>query len=171
MQKSPRYEVHTKYGWFSLDEGSYQDYLAGKLWITWPPDKQAAQNTTQTIPANISDKAIALREKFNKEGVLNYVQSFPDYKPPVLPFRDHMRSIGIDEMNLSVRASNGLRRAGIDTLGKLDNTLKAERGLWGIRNIGAKSVKEITRAFIEECYRLLTPYEKAVFCNELLVDK
>ena len=40
MQKSPRYEVQTKYGWFSLDERSYQDYLAGKLWITWPPEDQ-----------------------------------------------------------------------------------------------------------------------------------
>ena len=26
-----KYEVHTYWGWFRLDEGAYQDYLAGKL--------------------------------------------------------------------------------------------------------------------------------------------
>ena len=35
MRKGPRYEVHTKYGWFSLDEGAYwQSFL----------DSRTAQN-------------------------------------------------------------------------------------------------------------------------------
>ena len=55
MQKGPRYEVHTKYGWFSLDEGAYQDYLAGKLWITWPPEKGQEKPKTDHVPKNVSD--------------------------------------------------------------------------------------------------------------------
>ena len=31
MGNGPRYKVQTRYGWFSLDEGSYRDYLSGKL--------------------------------------------------------------------------------------------------------------------------------------------
>lgn len=33
MRNGARYVVTTHWGTFSLDEGSYQDYLAGKLWI------------------------------------------------------------------------------------------------------------------------------------------
>ena len=31
MNQNCKYEVHTYWGWFRLDEGAYQDYLAGKL--------------------------------------------------------------------------------------------------------------------------------------------
>ena len=33
MKNGARYVVTTHWGTFSLDEGSYQDYLAGRLWI------------------------------------------------------------------------------------------------------------------------------------------
>ena len=39
------FEVHTYWGWFRLDRGAYEDYVAGKLWITWVPGKRQAQVT------------------------------------------------------------------------------------------------------------------------------
>ena len=81
-----------------------------------------------------------------------------------------MYDIGIDELNLSVRASNGLMRAGIDTLGKLNEMMKTDRGIAGIRNLGAKSVKEIGRAFLCMAYSMLSPYEKAQYWQRL-IDK
>ena len=47
MKNGARYVVTTHWGTFSLDEGAYQDYLAGKLWICWTPGKSTQpQNTT-----------------------------------------------------------------------------------------------------------------------------
>ena len=39
MNKGARYTVRTRYGVFSLDEASYRDYLAGRHWITWLPQR------------------------------------------------------------------------------------------------------------------------------------
>ena len=73
MRKGPRYEVHTKYGWFSLDEGAYQDYLAGKLWITWPPEKGEEKPKVDHVPQNISEQALVLRDAANSKGVFEAV--------------------------------------------------------------------------------------------------
>ena len=79
-----------------------------------------------------------------------------------------MSNVPIDEMNLSVRSSNGLMRAGASTFGKLRDILERERGLRGIRNLGEKSEKEISIAFISACYQQLTATEKAVFWQQIL---
>ena len=59
MRNGARYVVTTHWGTFSLDEGAYQDYLAGKLWISWTPGKQeiTQQNRDMHLPANITDRA------------------------------------------------------------------------------------------------------------------
>ena len=43
-----------------------------------------------------------------------------------------------------------------------------ETGLRGVRNLGAKSEKEITIAFISACYQQLNSTEKAVFWQKVL---
>jgi len=52
-----------------------------------------------------------------------------------------MLSILIDDVDLSVRAYNGLRRAGIHTLGDIANLTEDE--LRAIRNIGGRTLSEI----------------------------
>ena len=74
-------------------------------------------------------------------------------------------------MSLSVRASNGLMRAGADTLEKLYGLMKKENGLAGVRNLGVKSIREITEAFLAVTYSMLTVYEKLLFWQELLDKK
>ena len=53
------YEVRTHWGWFRLDRGAYEDYLTGKLWITWIPGKpkeQAAEQQKEDIlTPNVTD--------------------------------------------------------------------------------------------------------------------
>ena len=63
MKNGARYVVTTHWGTFSLDEGSYQDYLAGKLWICWTPGKQEQPQSTATgyVPPNVTERAISLR--------------------------------------------------------------------------------------------------------------
>ena len=52
-----------------------------------------------------------------------------------------LKSVGIDEMDLSVRAYNCLRRAGIDTLADLQKMTQED--LMKVRNLGRKGLEEI----------------------------
>ena len=168
MQKRPRYEVQTKYGWFSLDEGAYQDYLAGKLWITWPPENKQVKPKAEYVPMHVSEEAVRLREAANKLGVYQTVEAEYRGHMPLIPYTSRMAEYTIDELNLSVRSSNGLMRAGLNTYGKLYAALSQEDGLFKVRNLGIKSEREIRMAFIEECYLQMIPYEKAEYWQKFL---
>ncbi len=168
MKNGARYVVTTHWGTFSLDEGSYQDYLAGKLWICWAPGKPDQQQAlTGHIPVNVTDRAIALRDLADKIGIIGTLQKLGIHETTV-PYTTRLAELGIDEMNLTVRSSNGLKRANIHTFSQLYDRMQTENGLINIRNIGQKSLKEIKRLFFTECYARLLPYEKAHYWQEIL---
>ena len=162
MKKGPRYVVTTHWGTFSLDEGAYQDYLAGKLWISWTPGKPdgVKQVADTLLPANITDRAIALREQADKLGILTVLRQMGIHEA-VVPYSHRLDNLSIDEMSLTVRSSNGLKRAKAGTFGRLKDLLAMENGIMSVRNLGQKSAKEIKQLFFEECYTRLLPYEKA----------
>lgn len=168
MKNGARYVVTTHWGTFSLDEGSYQDYLAGKLWICWTPGKPEQQQVVSDyVPVNVTDRALSLREQADRIGLFGTLQKLGVHEATV-PYSDRLSELSIDEMNLTVRSSNGLKRANIHTFGKLIERLEEENGLINIRNIGQKSIKEIKRLFFEECYSRLLAYEKAAYWQSLL---
>lgn len=168
MKNGARYVVTTHWGTFSLDEGSYQDYLAGKLWICWTPGKPEQQVIpTNRLPVNITDKAVKLRDQADSIGVLELLRKMHRHNA-IVPYSNRLAELNIDEMSLTVRSSNGLKRAGIHTFGQLKERMGEENGLINIRNIGQKSLKEIQQLFIEECYSRLLSYEKAQYWQEIL---
>ena len=167
MQKKQRYEVHTKYGWFSLDEGAYRDYLAGKLWIDWPPDKPETPLKTEPVPPRTSRKALELRDAADEQGVF---AACAPARPPV-PDPGRMAGWSTGELELSARSSNCLMRAGLTTFGALADCLRQSGGLFRIRNLGAKSEQEIRRTFIETCYANMLPYEKAAYWQQFVEEQ
>ena len=169
MKNGARYVVTTHWGTFSLDEGAYQDYLAGKLWICWTPGQtqQPQQNVNGYVPPNVTDRAVSLREQADKTGVIAMLHQLGMHEAPV-PYSSLLADLSIDEMNLTVRSSNGLKRANIHTFRALKDILAIENGLLNIRNIGLKSIKEIKKMFFEECYSRLLTYEKAQYWQEVL---
>ena len=169
MKNGARYVVTTHWGTFSLDEGAYQDYLAGKLWICWTPGKPTqSQNTTSSyIPPNVTDRAVSLRDQADKAGVLATLRQLGIHDA-LVPYSSRLADLSIDEMNLTVRSSNGLKRANAGTFGRLRDLLAMENGILSVRNLGLKSAKEIKRLFFEECYSRLLPYEKAQYWQEIL---
>ena len=60
---------------------------------------------------------------------------------------DPKLAMSIEEMDLSVRSNNCLRRAGINTVGDLIN--KSEEDLKKVRNLGTKSLDEIMKKLKE----------------------
>ena len=169
MKNGARYVVTTHWGTFSLDEGSYQDYLAGKLWICWTPGKHEQKQPAANgyVPANVTERAISLRDQSDRIGILATLQKLGIYEA-IVPYSTRLSDLSIDEMNLTVRSSNGLKRANIHTFSSLKDVLATENGLSNIRNIGIKSIKEIKQFFFEECYTRLLPYEKAQYWQEVL---
>ncbi len=167
-----QYEVKTRWGWFRLDEGAYRDYLAGKLWIGWGRAGTSGETAAAPpLPASASEEAIALRELAGKQGVYALLQERFPGSSVAIPYRRRMAEISIEEMNLSVRSSNGLRRAGAHTFGGLWALLEEEKGLRSVRNLGVKSETEIRRSFLAACYTQLSPAEKARFWQQLLQSR
>lgn len=169
MRNGARYVVTTHWGTFSLDEGSYQDYLAGNHWICWTPGKpkQIQLVSNGCIPPNVTDRAIALREQADRIGVLATLHQLGVHDV-LVPYSTRLSDLSIDEMNLTVRSSNGLKRANAGTFGRLKDLLAMENGILSVRNLGQKSAKEIKQLFFEECYTRLFPYEKAYYWQEIL---
>ena len=73
----------------------------------------------------------------------------------------------IDELNLSVRSQNALKRAGILTLDALIDELNAGN-LKGIRNLGRKSYSEIQTKILVYGYEQLNYKEKVKFFDEII---
>ena len=172
MTGETMYEITTQWGKFKLDERSYQDYLDGRSWLCTAFDpmkpKHSQQTRVEVCPHNVSQRALELRDAAAKTSVGETIQrNFPDSAVKI-PYRSRMAETGIDELSLSVRASNGLMRAGVSTLGKLNDTMRSESGISGIRNLGVKSVKEISRAFLVFAYSQLSPAEKAEYWQRMI---
>ena len=168
MKNGARYVVTTHWGTFSLDEASYQDYLAGNLWICWTPGKpQQKQTVSGYMPPNVTDRALALRDQADKSGVLSTLHQLGVHDA-LVPYSSRLVDLSIDEMNLTVRSSNGLKRANAGTFGRLRDLLAMENGIMSVRNLGQKSAKEIKQLFFEECYARLLPYEKAHYWQAVI---
>ena len=55
--------------------------------------------------------------------------------------RDRLMEMPIDELDLSVRSFNCLKRAGINTVRELTN--KTDEDMMKVRNLGKKSLEEV----------------------------
>lgn len=69
-------------------------------------------------------------------------------------YAKHGLQAGIENLDLSVRAFNALKRSGVNTLDDLLHISVAD--LWQMRNVGAKSTKEIMEAISSpELYHMI----------------
>ena len=103
-----------------------------------------------------------LKEAAEKNGAYYVLQSNFPGKTISFPYYGRMSELSVDELNLSVRSSNALKRCGALTAGRVAE-LMARDGLRTVRNLGAKSEKEIVRSFFTLCYGNMTAEEKAKF--------
>ena len=79
-------------------------------------------------------------------------------KPAHSAIPDELSNKPVDQLNLSVRTMNCLRRGGIVTVGDL--SAKTERDLLTLRNFGQKSLNEIKDKLIEIGLSLALPQEE-----------
>ena len=166
------YVVKTHWGTFRLDARSYKDYLEGRSWISYMPGKRQAEKAESEVPPGIPEEVSELALKFRffaaKKDVYNKCrQAFPVIRP-VIPYKERMRQLSIDEMPLMTRSANCLMRAGAHNFGRVNDILELEQGLKAIRNLGAVSEEDILHCFVNACYARLTDAEKARFWQEMI---
>lgn len=84
-----------------------------------------------------------------------------------IPISEKDMDTDITELNLSVRAFNGLKRRGVSTIRDLVNII--ENGeLHCVRNLGRLSVSQIKTIVLDYCYSQLTDYEKLSFFQKMI---
>lgn len=122
-----------KYGVLRL-AGACDEYLFKK-------DREEAQ---RPVLEDLKAHRDALVEEFRRTGVLTDEMTVEFGEPKFHSLSDPRKfdDMPVEDLDLSVRSTNCLRRNGIDTVGKLLSKTKDEL-LWHVRNLGKRSLREI----------------------------
>ena len=80
-----------------------------------------------------------------------------------------MRETPIETLDLSVRAYHSLKRAELHTIGDIADAFAAGRDLKGIRNCGAKSIREIMEHIFLYQYNVFSPGGKERYLAEVIL--
>lgn len=117
---------------------------------------------------NKNEVISTLLDATNKYGLVNTLHETYGHNIKVsLGYSKSDCDSSIDELMLSVRSQNALRRAGIFTIGTLIEALSNE-DLLKIRNLGAKSFREIKTKILAFGYERLSQNEKRNFFTYLV---
>ena len=109
-----------------------------------------------------------LMENEKEHGIVDTINYFFGNNVKLkMPFSKIDCESSIDELELSVRSSNALRRVGIETIANLIRRLNTD-GVKSIRNLGVKSHNEIKTKIFAYGFQQLTEKEKIEFFNDLL---
>ena len=79
-----------------------------------------------------------------------------------------LRTTELEALDLSVRSSNSLHRAGYRTIGELVESIQSMDDLKKIRNCGAKSVNEIMEKLFCYQYSQLSNERKVTYIHRVL---
>ena len=95
---------------------------------------------------------------FNVVSNLNEIIAMNDFMhEPETPVINRTKEKKIEELDLSVRSYNCLKRAGINTVGELAQ--KTEEEMMRVRNLGRKSLKEVMQKLREIGFELKHSYD------------
>ena len=83
-----------------------------------------------------------------------------------IPLSEQTCKISIKDLDLSVRSYNALMAHGTKDVGSLVDLLNSKK-LGEVRNLGAKSTKEIHLRSLEYCYEALGEKDKKAFLENL----
>ena len=106
----------------------------------------------------VSLAAQFLINHFNVVSQLNEIIAEKDFMhEPEAPTANKTKDKRIEELDLSARSYNCLKRAGINTIGELAQ--KTEEEMMRVRNLGRKSLKEVMQKLRENGFELKHSYD------------
>lgn len=74
----------------------------------------------------------------------------------------------VDELDLTVRSLNGLKRCGAMTVGELTDIIMSDGGISKVRNLGKKSISEIKTKLLNLAYNDLNDKERLEFWHKFI---
>lgn len=110
-----------------------------------------------------SNYVMTLFESAEKIGLVPTLAPFGSNIKISIPLSQRFCDKSIDDMDLSVRASNGLKRSGAMTIRELTDAIMSEKGIESVRNLGKKSINEIKTKLLYHAYNELNDKEKQTF--------
>lgn len=113
----------------------------------------------------IADMLIEEEKRYGLPVLLDYIFGSNIVIKTGVKYVDCAKSI--DELNLSVRSQNALRRAQIETIGVLVDALN-NGSVKGIRNLGRKSYSEIQTKLLVYNYENMSDKKKEAFFISLI---
>ena len=128
---APIYKVNYEVGATRVGQITDYDKLTIDVWSNGSISPEKATSDAATI---LYDQLRPFLELTGEDNVDVPVENEEEPKLTVL-------DIGIEELNLSVRAYNCLRRAGVKTIQEL--TQKTDEEMCNMRNLGRKSLEEV----------------------------
>jgi DNA-directed RNA polymerase subunit alpha len=145
---SPIRKVSYKIGRTRTGQVSNFDRLIMEIWT----DSTISAAEALSTAAQILEKHMALIAEFGEV----MVEVEPEVQESRIP--DRIAGLSIEDLDLSVRAFNCLKRAGIATVGEiLEKLERDEQELLAIRNFGQKSLDELKSNLRAKGYWPLTP--------------
>lgn len=116
-----------------VGQDSKYDRLIMEIWTNGGIQPQVGLSMAAKILMDHLEQIVSIKDTvFETESVI---------KPDVSGVENPMSTMMIEDLDLSVRSYNCLKRAGIQTVEEL--TLKSEDEMMRIRNLGKKSLKEV----------------------------
>lgn len=116
-----------------VGQDSKFDRLIMEVWTNGGVQPQVGLSMAAKILMDHLEQIVSIKDSiFEAESVI---------KPDVSGVENPMATMMIEDLDLSVRSYNCLKRAGIQTVEEL--TLKSEDEMMRIRNLGKKSLKEV----------------------------
>lgn len=116
-----------------VGQDSKYDRLIMEIWTNGGIQPQVGLSMAAKILMDHLEQIVSIKDSvFEQESVI---------KPDVSGVDNPMATMMIEDLDLSVRSYNCLKRAGIQTVEEL--TLKSEDEMMRIRNLGKKSLKEV----------------------------
>ncbi len=116
-----------------VGQDSKYDRLVMEVWTNGSIKPQVALSLASKILTDHLEQIVAIKDEvYESESVI---------KEDVTGVENPMATMMIEDLDLSVRSYNCLKRAGIQTVEEL--TLKTEDEMMRIRNLGKKSLKEV----------------------------
>ena len=109
-----------------------------------------------------------LKEKADRSGVVETLAVFGGNIRVGIPLCREFLAVPIENLSLSVRSGNALKRAGIDDVRTLSGKVMSGKGLSDIRNLGRISVSEIKTVLLAGAYEMLDDPRRMEFWQKTL---
>jgi len=109
-----------------------------------------------------------LKRQADRYGVVEVITGLAQPISLEIPLTATFVNQPLEDLNLSVRSYNALKRSSVNNMKQLAEFIMSENGLSKIRNLGKVSITEIKQTVLRESYAMLSEDRKETFWNTVI---